>query len=1022
MRRLIVGSLFLSCAVAVAIPSAAQQANWPQFGENSQHSSYAGDSAFSVSNASSLGINWMTNLYSPALGSPVVVYNATLGENVVYVGNERGDVFAINAANGQIIWDTNVGVADELRASPAVADNGDVWVATAYNPTLYKLNGLTGAVECSVKSPYTIDGSPMIATPPGGPETVYFGPVDGAMNGPVYAVNESSCAKIFGFQKYNSTAGIWVAPAFGVGSNGKPLVSAGTSDPDDTVYTFNALTGGLVWKYSAIEAGLTGDFDIGSAATISPPGNNGFADGVLYFNSKYGIEYANDLTTGTNIWQFNLCSHSCVTRSSAALDGNWLVFGAFAGVFAVNATTGTEIWETPLPGEALSSPAIIGQPGSEIVAFGDVTGAFRVLALSTGGQLYEHQTGGYITSSPAEANGNILIASSDGFLYSFSPGASNDSPPQTSISSPTNSSKLANPNGNVTITGTSTDTNGVAAVNVAIQSAGSSGQWYNAKSGTYGPSPLQNAATLANPGAKSTTWSFSFPAPAGGGQFEAIVNTTNVGHVVDPGAATNFSVLPSNQAPQLTVTSAYGAPGTGFEVAGHGFKPGETVQFSLFGKVAATAVTQATTGYVPKTRVPIPAFSPFGPTSITATGETSGKTSAIAVDITQEWTQYGYNSLRTNFEPQDPTIEGNVHVGKGSVLHESWYFSTGAPVNTTPAVVHGTVYAGDDAGVMSAIVTSTGAPLWTYTITSGAPIRGSPAVDGSGNVIFGANDGNLYTVSATGSLVHSTALSGEVSSPAISGNAIFVTNSNNYLFNVSDVTGTIVWQTQLGGTVTPAAYDSTNNMIIVGDSTGAITAFNATTGAQVWRATTGAAIVAAPSISNGVVYVGSCDNNLYALKESTGAVNWKFPVDSAILTMSSESSPQEGLIGVGTQNGTLYVIYTSGQLFYSSISGEYKSPLIGVAGVDGNWMTETSSGALGATRSDGGVAEYVFTYQTGAQLTTSPSIIDGTLYVGAADGGVYAFSTLGVTPQAVAVQHGGPIISITDAWSCSTQP
>ena len=50
----------------------------------------------------------------------------------------------------------------------------------------------------------------------------------------------------------------------------------------------------------------------------------------------------------------------------------------------------------------------MGPTGSQVVAFGDLDGTFRVLSLATGAQLYSYQTGNYMAAGIAETDGNLL--------------------------------------------------------------------------------------------------------------------------------------------------------------------------------------------------------------------------------------------------------------------------------------------------------------------------------------------------------------------------------------------------------------------------------------------------------------------------------------------------------------------------------------------------------------------------------------------------------------------------------------
>ena len=60
--------------------------------------------------------------------------------NVVYVGNECGRVYALNATTGAKIWDYDTGYI--IESSPAVAN--DVIYIGSNDGKLYALNAVTG--------------------------------------------------------------------------------------------------------------------------------------------------------------------------------------------------------------------------------------------------------------------------------------------------------------------------------------------------------------------------------------------------------------------------------------------------------------------------------------------------------------------------------------------------------------------------------------------------------------------------------------------------------------------------------------------------------------------------------------------------------------------------------------------------------------------------------------------------------------------------------------------------------------
>jgi hypothetical protein len=151
-----------------------------------------------------------------------------------------------------------------------------------------------------------------------------------------------------------------------------------------------------------------------------------------------------------------------------------------------------------------------------------------------------------------------------------------------------------------------------------------------------------------------------------------------------------------------------------------------------------------------------------------------------------------------------------------------WSYTTGSPVQSSPAVSGGVVYVGSDDDNVYALDASTGAFKWSYT--TGSPVQSSPAVSG-GVVYVGSSDDNVYALDAsTGALKWSYTTGDAVaSSPAVSGGVVYVGSSDDNVY-----------------------------------------ALDASTGAFKWSYTTGSPVQSSPAVSGGVVYVGSDDWKVYA--------------------------------------------------------------------------------------------------------------------------------------------------------------
>jgi outer membrane protein assembly factor BamB len=970
--------------------------DWPTFHGSPSLQGVSPDTAISDLNAGQLGLSWMSPTMAPMLSSPVTAYDAALGETLAYIGNNAGYVEAINVADGSLVWSDDFG--EPIYATPSVYD-GSVWVGTFVSGHMYKLDASTGAVECDVPLGTGSDlSSPTIATPPGGQPTVYFGVIDnGVISGPIMAVDEATCDVDWSVVPYSQESGSWNPTSFGVDADGEPLVFAGSADPDSTAYALDANTGAKVWSDQNHSPSYA---DVGAGITVSPPGNNGIADGMVYYPGKDRILYAIDMTTGSVAWTFNYgaATHSSSNggRSAAALVGNELVFGTSVGVIAVNAITGTEIWNSQdtvgTDTEVLSSPLITGPPGDQVVVYGDLHGRLIVLSLATGEELYSFQTHGYIVGSPADSSGNILITSSDGFLYDFSLGGTNSaSYPTTAIASPVTGSTVPYPgSAGVTAAGSASSANSCNGVLVAVQQDGPAGPWWNAATQSWQPALAWNQATLGSAGTCSGGWSFPVTVQPQGAVLEFFARATDADGEVDPvGATSTVIVSPAPNGPHLKLNAPLVAPGSSVSVSGGGFSPGEQVQISLPGAVLATATATAK-GNLPSVRAKVPKGYPVGLSGITATGQTSGLAVTAPLYVTTSWPELGDNPARTAYQA-DTALSTQETPGRGYGLDPSAVYDTGAPVRSSAAVADLVAYIGNDAGDVDAVSTANGALLWQAS--TGGPVDSSPAIDPkAGLVVVGSGDDNVYAFNInTGATVWKTPTGAAVeSSPAIADGVVYVGSDDGNLYALNEATGAVLWSAALTGTVTASpAVDSARGEVVVSDSAGDVTAFSAggtAPGTMLWTYTTGGA-AGTPLISAGTVYVGSADGHEYALAESTGAQQWATPLGGT----PSPAALANGVLYVGTSADGLFGLTAAS----GAVDWQDKTPgaVTGIAVTSGFFYIECANGTVAGYRVKG---LNVWLAQTGAGLSGTPAIVDNAVIIGAGDSNLYVYTPFGL--------------------------
>jgi outer membrane protein assembly factor BamB len=435
-----------------SIPAGFQ--DWPEHRHDTLHQGASSETILTASTAYKL--HWSVNTGgTKAYSSPAIVWDSTRNESLVYVGNQSGDLDAFDSATHALVWQFKVpkttGLSLEIEASPAVSHGVVYFGAGDWHE--YAVNADTGALICRSQSLGGITASsPVIGNPDGKGDVVYFGDAgpsgtlsDGGHMWAMYGLGNTggtACTMKWIFDAFGSPAGsqtgksgVYASPAFGHLATGAPVVVVGSSDPDDAIYELNAITGAALWRFQTL-VGI--DSDIGAPATIAPPGLIGvsgsltFTDGAVYVTGKDAFTYALDLKTGAQIWVFSIrtmIGHGNPAQSGATLVGNYLYTGYGAGVFSLNAATGTlnPGWtHGPKPGTTaattgvVSSPSVSGPSGNQVIFVGSLTGNVYAFSLATGATVFTFPTGSLIFGSAGVSTGQFFISSGgNGNLYAF---------------------------------------------------------------------------------------------------------------------------------------------------------------------------------------------------------------------------------------------------------------------------------------------------------------------------------------------------------------------------------------------------------------------------------------------------------------------------------------------------------------------------------------------------------------------------------------------------------------------------
>ncbi len=317
--------------------------------------------------------------------------------------------------------------------------------------------------------------------------------------------------------------------------------------------------------------------------------------------------------------------------------------------------------------------------------------------------------------------------------------------------------------------------------------------------------------------------------------------------------------------------------------------------------------------------------------------------------------------LKWSFQAKD-SIESSAAIVDGSVFFGSqdgglyaldlasgklrWRYDTNAAIGeSSPCVYSGMVFVGDLNGILHAVDSVSGKPRWTFK-TEGE-LKSSPVASGN-RVYIGSYDQNLYCVSTAGALIWKYPTEGPVHcTPGIEGNRVYISGCDENFRAVDSTSGKQVFAVPLGG-YTGASAALGGTFAYVGTFSNEVLAIDLRQHVIRWTYSHPSRkfpFYSSAALSGDKLVLGGRDKMVHCIHASTGRVAWTFLTKARV-----ESSPliAGNRVFVGSNDGILYELDLN--------SGKK------------NWE-----------------------FTAGAPLSASPAVARGNLVIGSQDGVVYCF-------------------------------
>ena len=319
-------------------------------------------------------------------------------------------------------------------------------------------------------------------------------------------------------------------------------------------------------------------------------------------------------------------------------------------------------------------------------------------------------------------------------------------------------------------------------------------------------------------------------------------------------------------------------------------------------------------------------------------------------------------------------------------LKQIWTYDAGDPIESSAAIVGGTVFVGSQKGELTALSLDNGAVYWKYKIDS--PIGESSPAYSNGVVYVGDLGGWLHAVNATdGKKIWAFKAGNEIkSSPVVVGDRVLIGSYDQHLYCVSTRDGTQLWKVRTNGPVHATPSVSAGVAFIAGCDE-LFRAIRIADGRQLFTVSSDAYTGASPALRGNFAYYGTFDNEVLMVDLAAHRVGWRYQHPERKFPFYSSAAVTNDRIVVGGRDKFVHGLSPDGKAAwaFATKARVESSPAIAggrvfIGSNDGRfYVLNLSTGAL------------IWEFNTGAPLSASPAIGRGRIVIGAQDGKLYCF-------------------------------
>ncbi|MBK7259059.1 MAG: PQQ-binding-like beta-propeller repeat protein [Ignavibacteriae bacterium] len=308
-------------------------------------------------------------------GAPCLV------DSILFIGNLRGELYALHAATGKRLgW---VALGGAIQGTPVIAGSRAIVALAGGRESVVAYDLVEGRIRWRF-SGGDVHGSPLLLG-----TSIYAANVYGVLT----CLSLGTGEKMWSFALPSNTTlkGIRSSPA---GQDSSIVFGA----DDGSLYCCNALTGTMRWRVTS-----------GGPIQATPV----IHDGTVYVGTLNGDLVAVDLRSGSLRWSGKPGSS---IYGAAVADSAAVIVGTTGGhIVAMDPATGATRWNTDL-----RSPVDAGLLGAgDVIYAGTLKKELIALKRSTGEIIWRTTTDGRIKTTPIGGLGRVFIAQDTRIIRSF---------------------------------------------------------------------------------------------------------------------------------------------------------------------------------------------------------------------------------------------------------------------------------------------------------------------------------------------------------------------------------------------------------------------------------------------------------------------------------------------------------------------------------------------------------------------------------------------------------------------------